>query len=367
MHVGEVRLTNVRCHRKLELSLGPGLTVLVGANGAGKTTVLEALALVLRGETLRATSARELITQGEEFLRIEVELEEGGRKITAAAAYSREGEKRLSGDGALLDNATRWSEELPLCTFLPDDLRLIKGSPRHRRRYLDRLALQSHPQYGEILAQYEEALAQRNSLLRLPGGELAEAAFVPWERLLARCGLALARLRSQVLASLAPRFQEQHAALTGGPPEAYRLLYRTNTAGLDEEEYEKRLRDSRALDRRRTYTGLGPHRDDLVVMAGGMDVREFASQGEQRTALLALVLSEWQWYRQGPRLPLLLLDDVMSELDLARRRALIGLLQGDGQVVITATDRRYFTDEELKTALVLEVSPNRVSSEGASW
>lgn len=367
MRVDEVRLTNVRCHRGLRIHLGPGLTVLVGANGAGKTTVLEALALVLRGEPMRAGSVRELITRGEEHLRVEVDLEESGRRVTAAAAYSRSGEKRLTADGAPLESPARWSRMLPLCTFLPDDLRLIKGSPRHRRRYLDGLALRSFPQYGEMLSCYEEALAQRNSLLRAPAVDLADATFAPWERLLARSGLALARLRAQVLASLAPRFQEQHAALTGASPETCRLLYRTNTAGLDEEDYEKRLRESRALDRRRTYTGLGPHRDDLVLMAGGMEVREFASQGEQRTALLALVLSEWQWHRQGTHPPLLLLDDVMSELDAARRRALISLLRGESQVVITAADRRYFTDVELGTALVLEVSPGRVFGEGVEW
>jgi len=295
---------------------------------------------------------------------VEVELEDSGHRVTAAAAYARSGERRLTVDGAPLEGHARWMEQLPLCAFLPDNLRLVKGSPRHRRMYLDTIGMRRYPEYGELLARYEEALAQRNSLLRTPGLELADPLFAPWEKLLAQLGLALVRLRAGLLSSLVPRFQQQHAALTGASPDTYRLLYRTNTSGLDEQEYEKRLQEARAVDRQRTFTGLGPHRDDLVLVAGGLEVREFASQGEQRTALLALVLAEWQWLREGPHPPLLLLDDVMSELDASRRRALVSSLREGGQVVITTTDRRYFTDAELEEALVLEMEPGKVRGEG---
>lgn len=151
-------------------------------------------------------------------------------------------------------------------------------------------------------------------------------------------------------------FQLIHAALTGDPPDALRLVYRTNVAGLDEDAYQARLEEMREGDRQRTYTHLGPHRDDLRLLRNGLDVRDCASQGEQRTALLTLVLAEWDYGCAAGGRPLLLLDDVMSELDEARRRALVTLVGRGGQVVVTTTDLRYFTAEELEKATVVELA-----------
>jgi len=355
-------LVNVRSRRALEVSLGPGLTILVGPNGAGKTTVLEAATLVLQGSMLRPGTIRDLITRGEDFLRVEIELREEGTTLVAAAAYSRAGDRRLTADGAALEDASRWQSTLPVRTFIPDDLRLIKGSPRRRRVYLDGLAERCDPAYPVVLRRYEEALAQRNTLLRITrGGGDHDRQFGPWESILAQTGMAVTRGREAALSSFIGLFQRTHADLTGSAADALRLVYRTNVGGLDETEYGQKLAQTRDLDRQRTYTHLGPHRDDLRLMCRDLDVRECASQGEQRAALLALVLAEWD-YSGGSsacssQRPLLLLDDVMSELDEDRRRALVRLLRRGGQTVITTTELRYFSSDELADAAVVELAP----------
>jgi DNA replication and repair protein RecF len=287
---------------------------------------------------------------------VEVELEDEGTKRTAAAAYSRDGERRLTADGAVLADAARWRETLPLRSFVPDDLRLIKGSPRRRREYLDALASRRDPEYSSALRSYEDALAQRNALLRGFRGGRDEAEFVPWERIMADTGLAVSKRREETLGVFIASFQKMHHDLTGEAVEAFRLTYRTNVAGLDEAGYGERLAEMRTADKQRTFTHLGPHRDDFRLMRGGLDMRDCASQGEQRAAVLALVLAEWDYLRDvGPK-PLLLLDDVMSELDGVRRRALLEVVRRGGQVVVTTTDLRYFSEDELDRATVVELA-----------
>ncbi len=349
-------LTNLRSRHRLEVGPGSGLTILVGPNGAGKTTVLESAALVLRGTMLRSGAVRDLIKRGEEYLRVEIDLDVGGVEMTAAAGYSRSGERRLTADGAPLEDPLRWRDVLPVRSFVPDDLRLIKGSPRRRREYLDELAGRCEQEYGPTMRQYDEALGQRNALLRSRWSNQDAGQFLPWERILARAGTHMSAWRAAALAQFVEPFQRTHALLTGEPPDSVRLVYRTNVADLDEAGYEARLADSRGADQQRTFTHLGPHRDDLRLMRRGLDMRECASQGEQRTALLALVLAEWAHHLDCSRRALLLLDDVMSELDEERRRALIDIVAAGGQTVITTTDLRYFTQDELAKATVIDLS-----------
>jgi len=361
MYVGRLTLTNLRCRHELEVELTDGLNILVGPNGAGKTTVLEAASLVLQGVPLRTTNIRDVISHDRDHLRAELELcaipAARGQPTVAAAAYNRGGERRLTADGAPLDDAGRWKELLPVRTFAPDDLRLIKGSPRRRREYLDVLAGRAVPEYPATLHRYEEALSQRNFLLRTARGGLNVSEFDPWEALLAQSGLLVSEWRAAALAAFVAPLQRTHHQLTGEPADSLRLVYRTNVADLDRSTYQTRLQESREADRQRTYTHLGPHRDDLRLLHTGLDVRDCASQGEQRTALLALVLAEWEQLLAGPARPLLLLDDVMSELDPDRRRRLVGFIQRGGQTLITTTDLRYFSTDELGRATVVDLGP----------
>jgi DNA replication and repair protein RecF len=196
-------------------------------------------------------------------------------------------------------------------------------------------------------------LDQRNSLLRQGLVGIDQG---PWETILAREGLALTRMRARSLAVFAPVFSETFARVGAQLLGPVSLTYRTNVAGLDEAEYRARLASTRESDRRRGFTHLGPHRDDLRISVGGLDLRESGSQGEQRTALLALLLAERELSaRSSGRPPLLLLDDVMSELDAPRRRALVAVLLEAGQSVVTATDTHHFSAEELARMHVVEL------------
>jgi DNA replication and repair protein RecF len=372
MFVRRLSLTNLRCRHELEVDLDEGLNILVGPNGAGKTTVLEAAALVLLGAPLRTTNVREVIARDRDHLRVEIDLGEAGvgsgaaAYVTAAAAYGRDGERRFTADGAALDDAGRWKELLPVRTFAPDDLRLIKGSPRRRREYLDSLAGRSHPEYPGTLRRYEEALSQRNHLLRASRGGLRDSEFEPWEALLATTGRLVSDWRAASLSAFVGAFQRTHEELTGERAEDLKLVYRTNVADLDESAYRARLAESRGADQQRTYTHVGPHRDDLRLLRRGLDMRECASQGEQRTALLALVLAEWEELLLGPARPLLLLDDVMSELDPSRRRRLVAFTRRGGQTLITTTDLRYFAPEELEQARVVDLGPAETDTAGGA-
>lgn len=372
-----IRLANVRCHREIEVEFGPGLTVLVGPNGTGKTTVLEAIHLLFRGASPRTAHPRELITKSETVLRVEGDLTSGpaegaadarntagagnaGGTTVAALGYGADGERRMTAGGAPLSDAQRWEETFPVRTFLPDDLRLVKGSPRRRRLYLDGLASAVWPPHRQALARYEEALQQRNALLRagVTGTEHS-----PWEALLAREGLTVVHARARALQAITGVYAATHRTLAVAAGVAT-LSYRTNVADCDEPAYRTRLAEHRATDRQRTFTHSGPHRDDMRFLLDGRDLRDYGSQGEQRTAVLALLLAERAWQAQeGGVVPMLLLDDVMSELDAVRRRALMGLLTGAGQTVLTTTDLHYFTSEELAGLKMVELgqenSPGR--------
>lgn len=360
MLLEKLRLTNVRCHESLSVPVGSRFTVFVGANGAGKTSVLEAAHLALAGASPRTASPRELIRHGADTARIEADLrDEQGETMTVAFGYDRAGERRITCGGLALPDCSRLEELAPVRMFLPDDLQLVKGGPRQRRLYLDRLVATREPSFRRDAADYDEALRQRNHLLRqgVVGGDHA-----PWEAILATRGRMVAAARARALARFAPLFTEVHRALAGPPgrPGAdstaeASLVYRTTIADLDEGAYRERLAADRDRDRQGGATRLGPHRDDLRIVLAGRDLRESGSQGEQRTAVLALLLAERAWIAdERGAVPILLLDDVMSELDEQRRRAFVSLL-GGGQALITTTDLHYFTEEELVGATVVVV------------
>lgn len=351
MRLQRLDLTNVRCHGALVVEPGPAMTVLVGANGAGKTTVLEAAHVVLAGSSPRTKILRELIRQGEELLRVEATLSpDTNGPVSVAFGYAVTGDRRVSCNGLSLADCGRIEAMLPVRMFLPDDLQLIKGGPRLRRQYLDRLAGSGDVQFRQALTEYEEALRQRNHLLHKG---IVGADHSPWEAMLADRGPAVGRGRERTLARFSPVFSRVHTVLAGPGGGSASVVYRTNTSGLEPAEYRERLAREREGDRQSGFTRSGPHRDDLRILLEHRDLRDYGSQGEQRTAVLALLLAEGRWLEEeGRQPPLLLLDDVMSELDQDRRRAFLTLV-APGQALITTTDLHYFAEEELAGMTVI--------------
>ena len=267
--LSKVRFTNVRSRRALEVSLGPGLTILVGPNGAGKTTVLEAATLVLQGSMLRPGTIRDLITRGEDYLRVEIELREQGTTLVAAAAYSRAGDRRLTADGAPLDDASRWREHAPGSHVRP------RRSASHQRQPPQETGVSGRS--GRAMRPGVPALssaATRRPLLsgtRCCGSQGGgsgdhDRQFGPWESILAQTGLAVTRGREAALSSFIGLFQRTHADLTGTPPMHSGSCIAPTSPDWTRPSTDRSSPETRDADRQRTYTHLGPHRDDLRLM-----------------------------------------------------------------------------------------------------
>jgi DNA replication and repair protein RecF len=315
------------------------MTVIQGRNGAGKTNLLEALYVACTGRSFRTAAEREAIRFGVSVARVELEAQgpDGPHEITVGL---RAGEpKRVRADGVAVERLAD-VEARPLAgVFSPDRLELVKGGPALRRAHLDQVVAALWPARAENRRRYARALAQRNALLgRLRAGATRRDALGAWDAELASRGIALMADRGEAMAQLVSRFRSTAGAigLDGEPNVAYRPRSRATTAA----ELAAELADRLEADLERGFTGHGPHRDDVGLVREGRELRSYGSQGQQRLALLALLLAERETIaaaRGAP--PLMLLDDAMSELDLERRTAVVDLLRGaGGQSVLTTTD-----------------------------
>jgi DNA replication and repair protein RecF len=298
----------------------------VGPNGVGKTNLLESLHVATQGFSPRTRQDAQLIRFGESASRIHVTGRRGPTPIDISLTL-REGQaKEARLNGARLPSAESLRREVATLVFTPDRLTVVKGGPAARRAYFDRALGRIFPARAVVPQEYLAALSQRNAALRRVQLRLSDAdALVPWTEQVAALGAALVDARAAALESLAPAFAERAGEL--GLPDA-RLGY--SAAAPTVEELTARL----ARDLERGATSLGPHLDDVLIASGERDLRHYGSQGEQRLAVLSLLLAEAQLL---PTPPLLLLDDVLSELDLGRRRVLAERVAGMGQTVITAT------------------------------
>jgi len=301
--------------------------LVVGRNGVGKTNLLESLHVATQGFSPRTRQDAQLIRFGETAGRVVVE----GRRASSPVELSvtlREGQaKEARLNGARLPSAESLRREVSTLVFTPDRLTVVKGGPAARRAYFDRVLGRLSPARAALPQDYLAALAQRNAALRRVQLGLSErAALAPWTEQVATLGAELVRQRRATLDVLARGFEERAAELQ---LPAARLSYDGTEPTRD--DLEARLQ--RDIDR--GATGAGPHLDDVTIASGDRDLRRFGSQGEQRLAVLSLLLAEAELLPA----PLLLLDDVLSELDPGRREVLAARLAGMGQTMITATHR----------------------------
>jgi DNA replication and repair protein RecF len=313
--------------------------LVVGRNGAGKTNLLESLHVATQGFSPRTRQDAQLIRFGETAGRIVVR---GGR--TEISITLREGQaKEARVNGARLSSADALRREYATLVFTPDRLAVVKGGPAARRAYFDRVIGRLFPARASVPQDYLAALAQRNAALRrVQFGASDRSAIAPWTDQVARLGTQLVEQRRAALGALAPGFATRAEEL--GLPDAT-LGYDAEAPAV--EQLEQRL----TRDLERGATGLGPHLDDVRIASGERDLRQFGSQGEQRLAVLSLLLAEAELL---PTPPLLLLDDVLSELDPGRREVLANRVAGMGQTMITATHRSALP---IDPAQVVEVTP----------
>jgi DNA replication and repair protein RecF len=406
VRLNHLSLTNFRNYSRLEVDLPDRLTVLQGANAQGKTNLLEAIHLLATGRSPRATAEREIISwlaldgplpyarlqadigEGREAQRLELVLE-----VTPAAN---------GGNGPTIRKQVRVNDtprraldlvgRLRMVLFLPEDIALVAGAPGERRRYLDIALCQVSHTYCRALGEYNRAMAQRNALLkrlRDEGGDPGQLNF--WDERMAEQGSVLFHQRSQAVRDLDRIAADLHGDLTGGAERLHLVYlpaldpepagggaprssngralllkegapaYHTRSCEELRMQFAARLRCGRSREIAAGSSLVGPHRDDVAFSVDGRDLRTYGSRGQQRTGALSLKLAEVRMMQEVTGdCPLLLLDDVMSELDAPRRHMLLEMLAGVTQAIVTTTDWSDFSPELLGQARRLRVEGGRL-------
>jgi DNA replication and repair protein RecF len=334
VHVRTLWLTDFRSYTSIEVNLSPGLTVLVGANGEGKTNLLEALAWLATLSSFRGAPTEALVRQGAPFAVVRALAERDGRELLLEAQLQPAGRNRVLVNRQTLRRARELLGSLRVTVFTPDDLDIVKDGPGERRRFLDDALVALHPRNDALRAEVDKILRQRNALLRQTGGRLDEAAAFTldvWDAKLAQAGEALGAARVELVERLTPLLSSMYDTLAREPA----LVTITYDAAWRDQGLADALAAARKDDLRRGVSTVGPHRDDMLLTLAGAPARTHASQGEQRTLALSLRLAVHHVVTAttgGP--PVLLLDDVFSELDPGRSRALVANLP-PGQTVLT--------------------------------
>ena len=354
MGLTHLELTDFRVFSIVSFEPDPdGTTVLIGPNGTGKTSLLEAVGYLGLGRSLRGSPRDAMIRNGMERAILRAQLDLSDRELLIEAELSRTGRSRMQINRQAVRSRRDLADAVPVTTFCPDDLSVVQGGPGGRRDLLDDALILLDPRAGALIEEVEKALRQRNALLRQASGRLTpevESTLDVWDDRLTRSGNQLVALRRDMLEQLALPIDAAYQTLAGtdGPATVLLAYEGTPREGLGE-----LLAQARAEDLRRGVTTSGPHRDDLLLLINGRDARTQASQGEQRTLALALRLAVHLAAKDHlGTAPLLLLDDVFSELDPDRARRLVNELPPGQTMVTTASP----LPEGVNPALVINVT-----------
>src|SRR3954470_22880071 len=341
--VARLGLRDFRNYERADLHLGPGLTVIAGPNGAGKTNLLEALYFGLTGRSCRTSNEREVVRFGAGAARVELDLSDDH---TLAVGFEPGQAKRFTADGAPVERLLDVDARPLVSVFLPDRLELVKGAPALRRAHIHQVVAAAWPTRAATRRAYGQALAQRNALIGgIRSGRASRTSLPAWDAEVARHGIALRDDRAAALDLVAAPYARLAGEL-GLAGEA-ELSYRPRSKATSAEQLAAELAARVDSDLERGFTGHGPHRDELALQRDGRELRAYGSQGEQRLALLALLLAEREALGEARgRVPLLLLDDVMSELDAERRGLLVERLRAGGQAVVTTTELAHVPDHD---------------------
>ena len=332
---------NYRNYETLSVEPSEGVTLLLGDNAQGKTNLLEAVALLSTGRSHRTRSDKDMILWGKEGALLRADIAHQYAVHQVQMELFPAAKRKVMVGGAPIERTGELLGHLNAVLFAPEDLRLVKEGPQERRRFLDMELSQAVPGYYYTLQKYARILKQRNALLRaIAGRPSLRQTLDAWDEQLCATAPELRRRREALCERLRQVAGEKHRDITSGGEELS-VIYKPSpdAEGSIEEKLAAALFAAREDDIRRGMTSVGPHRDDLLLRIDGKDSRVYASQGQQRTAALSLKLSELQLMKeQTNEWPVLLLDDVMSELDSRRRDALIEHMQGVQTLITAAVD-----------------------------
>jgi DNA replication and repair protein RecF len=363
MRLVSLRLHDFRSYKHLTLLPPDGVTVFVGENGAGKTNLLEAVHLCCLGRSHRTSYDRELIRHGQDTAAVQVRVERrtGADEVGVRLYTQQKRKKLLYVNGKTASRIGELIGHVTCVMFSPEDLDIAKGAPALRRRFMDMLLSQSQPAYFYALQRYNTVMKQRNALLHVlqRGGDMSQLSI--WDEQISMACAPVVRQRQNAAIAIDKLARAHYSYISGKADELFSLEYCGSLSRSSDPEADMLagLAASREEDIHHMSTGFGPHRDDIRLMLCGQDIKAFGSQGQMRTAVLAMRLSELDLLTEKQEeTPLLLLDDVLSELDISRRARLMSRI-GSVQTLLTCTDLSDLADS--KPAAILHVHDGQLS------
>ena len=357
MNIRSIELKNFRNYENLEISFDEGTNILFGDNAQGKTNILEAAYMSGTTKSHKGSRDREMIRFGEEEAHLKTVVVRGGREYQIDMHLKKNRAKGIAIDKIPIKKASELFGILNIVFFSPEDLNIIKNGPAERRRFLDSELCQLDRIYLADLTNYNKILAQRNKLLKdmIYRPSLSDTLPV-WDMQLIETGKKIIRRRKQFVDELREIVSDIHYRISGGKEELF-LKYEPN---IDDIFFEDELSRAKEKDKKLCQTSVGPHRDDLMFSIGDVDIRKYGSQGQQRTSALSLKLSEIELVRKSiSDTPVLLLDDVLSELDSSRQNYLLNNIS-DTQTIITCTGLDEFVRNRFTVNRVFEVIAGHV-------
>lgn len=319
------------------LDLGEGPLFIVGGNGRGKTSLLEALCLVSALRSFRTTESRAMIRHKTQEARLVCRLEQEKEGSVEIDIRIRSGSKAVSIDGNPLDRLGDLMGRFPTVPLSSQDIQLLRSGPGLRRRFTDLMLASAHPGYFDSLRRFTRALKGRNSILR-EGGSTRGAELAAFEPLLSTAAAELCAARREAFARLSPLLHEAYSQIAPSE-EQPDLRYKPDFDGVSAEQFAEMFAKNRQRDISRASTGHGPHLDDFELLIHGRQAREYASEGQQRGLVLALRMAQARWLEQCTGIvPVVLADDIIGELDPQRRAAFWASLDGKAQLIATGTE-----------------------------
>ncbi len=354
MQIKTLKLTNYRNYENLYLDLSEDVNIIIGENAKGKTNILESIYMSATSKSNRLSSDKEIVKMGEDFSIISVDYIRDDIAHNTTLKLNRLGKKELAIDGEKKKKISSLLGNIFVVFFSPDDLEIVKGAPSVRRRFLDIEICQIDRFYLKNLSSYQKVLKERNTLLK--NKNINRDLIRVYDEQLVKYGINIIKSREDFLEDLANTYSNLHFKISGKKEEA-KIIYKKN---VDEDEFLNKLNDNFFLDKDRKNTSVGPHKDDFTFISNGINLRNFGSRGQLRTAVLSLKLAEIEEIKKRVDVfPILLLDDVLSELDENRQYFLIEQLN-EIQTIITGTGVEDFIINKLGAKTIFKVDNNKI-------
>ena len=362
MYIKEIELKNYRNYEYLKIEFNEKTNLILGNNAEGKTNLLESIYLSSIGRSFRTNKDSDLVQFNRDAAKVSVKAEKNYGETTVEITIKKDSKKSVKKDGVNIKKASELLENILIVIFSPEDLKIVKDEPEKRRKFIDRELSQILPSYYDALSNYKKILIQRNTYLKEENVEISLLDL--WDVQLAKYGSRIMRAREKFIRKLNVYSSRIHESITNGR-EKLELVYEPDIELHEnlEDNYYLLLKDNLANDLKKRNTGIGPHRDDLAFFVNGINMRNFGSQGQQRTCALSIKLAELNLIKEETdEDAILLLDDVMSELDVERQEYLIKTLKNN-QLFITTTDVEKRITDSLPEGKVMYVKQGTVSEE----